>query len=53
MLSHPEPALRHRVKVYSFAFRAWRGEVGGHRTGKVFHVATGVAAPAQAADFFA
>jgi hypothetical protein len=45
--------LRHCLKALAFAFRAGPGDVGGHGTGEVFHVAAGVAAPAQAADFFA
>jgi hypothetical protein len=44
--------LRHWLKVYSFALRARRGDVGGHRTGEVFHLTASTAAPAQAAEFF-
>jgi hypothetical protein len=47
-----KPVLRHGLKVRAFAFRAGRGDLGGHRTGEMFQVAAGGAAPAQAADFF-
>ena len=43
-------ALRHRLKAVAFAFRAGRGDLGGHWASEVLDELAAATAPAQVGD---